>query len=199
MTTAFIPMLAHDPEGILALVAWVLAVLVILNAAWYWFVNQVGFMLAGIGTQVERWCKVVLPLILVPISFVVTICGSLLVAFATPAEDDTYPVLWMIVGIVALVVLLLGVPYVIGRYMLRFSIKRSLIAAFFMTLVYVKLPLIVGMAFASADHKTLETTVEEQTWTVTPKEENAPEDPAAATEEASEPETSAAEEEAPAA
>lgn len=178
MMTAFIPMLAHDPEGILALFAGILVVFVVLHAMWYWFVNQVGFMLAGIGTQVERWCKVVLPLILVPVSFMVTICGPLLVALAMPDEEGTYPVLWMIVGIVALVVLLLGVPYVIGRYMLRFSVKRSLIAAFFMTLVYIKLPLIVGLAFASADHKSLETTVEEQKWTITPEEAAAPEEKA---------------------
>lgn len=73
MMAVMTPVLAHDPEFLSGLVAWVLFMFGFLHAAWYWFVHQVGFMLAAIGTKVERWCKVVLPLVLIPVSGIMTV------------------------------------------------------------------------------------------------------------------------------
>ena len=176
---AYTPLLAHDPVGILTFIAGVVAAVILLHAAWYWFVYQVGFMLASIGTKVERWGKVALPLLLVPLSLVMSVGMSLLLTYASPVEEDANPVLWLFV----VVVLLLGVPYVIGRYLLRFSVNRSLVSALFLSIVYAVLPLVLGSTISITRGNTTEATVEVSGCTIAPSETSAPENAAEQTEE----------------
>lgn len=144
MMTAYAPLLAHNPELILGLLAGAVLLVALLHALWYWFVHQVGFMLAAIGTRVERMSKILLPLVLVPVSGLVTIYVFALALFAAP-EDAS--VVWRIVGLLLLVLLLLGLPYGIGRYMLRFSHRRSIISALCLAVVYGVVPLGMGLAW----------------------------------------------------
>ena len=176
---AYSLILAHDPMGILTFIAGVVAAVILLHAAWYWLVNQLGFMLASLGTKVERWSKIVLPLLLVPLSFVMSVSMSLLLAYASPAEDDANPMLWLFV----VVVLLFGVPYAIGRCLLRFSVNRSLVSALFLSIVYAVLPLVLGSTISITRGKTTESTVEVSGCTIAPSEPSAPENAAEQTEE----------------
>ena len=160
MMAVMTPVLAHDPEFLFGLVAGVLFMFCFLHAAWYWFVHQVGFMLAAIGTKVERWCKVALPLVLIPVSCIMTVCVPLLLVLPMQDEDESLSVLWAVASFLLLVALVLGVPFVLGYYMLRFSLKQSLGSAFFMALVYTMMVLSVGQAFRTAWSSHLETTVE---------------------------------------
>lgn len=176
---AYTPMLAHDPVGILTFIAGVVAAVILLHAAWYWFVYQVGFMLASIGTTVERWGKVALPLLLVPLSLVMSVGMSLLLTYASPVEEDANPVLWLFV----VVVLLLGVPYVIGRYLLRFSVNRSLVSALFLSIVYAVVSLSMGMILSSSHNRTTESTVEVSECIIAPSEPDASDAAAEQTEE----------------
>ena len=87
--------------------------------------------------------------------------------------------LWLFV----VVVLLLGVPYVIGRYLLRFSVNRSLVSALFLSIVYAVLPLVLGSTISITRGKTTESTVEVSGCTIAPSEPSAPENAAEQTEE----------------
>ena len=176
---AYSPILAHDPMGILTFIAGVVAAVILLHAAWYWFVNQMGFMLASLGTKVERWSKIVLPLLLVPLSFVMSVSMSLLLAYASPAEDDANPVLWLFV----VVVLLFGVPYAIGRCLLRFSVNRSLVSALFLSIAYAVVPLSMGMILSSSHNRTTQSTVEVSECIIAPSEPDASDAAAEQTEE----------------
>lgn len=176
---AYAPMLAHDPVGILTFIAGVVAAVILLHAAWYWFVYQVGFMLASIGTTVERWGKVALPLLLVPLSLVMSVGMSLLLTYASPVEEDANPVLWLFM----VVVLLLGVPYAIGRYLLRFSVNRSLVSALFLSIVYAVVPLSMGLILSSSHNRTTESTVEVSECIIAPSGPDAPDAAAEQTEE----------------
>ena len=175
---AYSPILAHDPMGILTFIAGFVAAVVLLHAAWYWLVNQLGFMLASLGTKVERWSKIVLPLLLVPLSFVMSVSMSLLLAYASPTEDDANPVLWLFV----IVVLLFGVPYAIGRCLLRFSVNRSLVSALFLSIVYAVLPLVLGSTISITRSNTTESTVEVSECIIAPSEPAAPDAAAEQTE-----------------
>lgn len=188
---AYAPMLAHDPVGILTFIAGVVAAVILLHAAWYWIVYQVGFMLASIGTKVERWGKVALPLLLVPLSLVMSVGMSLLLTYASPVEEDANPVLWLFV----VVVLLLGVPYVIGRYLLRFSVNRSLVSALFLSIVYAVVPLSMGMILSSSHNRTTESTVAVSECIIAPSEPDAPTESDASDAAAEQTEESAGQEE----
>ncbi len=160
MMTAFTPMLAHNPELILKFVAGVFFVIALLHAGWYWFVHQVGFMLASIGTKVELWSKVALPLVLIPISGLMTVCVPFLLWLIMSDEAGSQSVLWPIVGIIMLAGLLFAVPFLLGLYMLRFSLKRSLLTAFFQVLVYATLVTSIGLSVPAEDTTHTETSVE---------------------------------------
>lgn len=149
-------MLAHDPGMLLGLVAGVVLLLMLLNALWYWLVCQVGFMLAAIGTRVERWRKVLLPFVLVPVAGLVTLCLMvLMVVQGAPEEGASLPACWSWLGGVLMVALLLGIPYVIGRCMLRFSVKRSLLTAVCQALVYSMVPFGSGYTVKEAPSDTI--------------------------------------------
>ena len=167
MMTAFAPMLAHNPELILQFVAGIFFVIALLHAGWYWFVHQVGFMLASIGTKVELWSKVALPLVLIPISGMMTVCVPLLLWLIMSDEVGSRSVLWPIVGIILLVGLLFVVPFLLGHYMLRFSLKRSLLTAFFQVLVYATLVTSIWLSVPAEDATHTETNVEVTEYRIT--------------------------------
>ena len=103
MMMAYTPMLAHDPEMIMGLFVGALLLVALLHALWYWFVSQVGFMLASIGTRVERMSKIMLPLVLVPVS---GMCTLGVFVFALLAGSGEEPTLWcVLVGLLLLLFL----------------------------------------------------------------------------------------------
>lgn len=151
MMIAYTPMLAHDPEMIMGLFVGALLLVALLHALWYWFVSQVGFMLASIGTRVERMSKILLPLVLVPVSGMCTLGVFVFALLAGSGEERT---MWSVLAGLLLLLFLPGVPYVIGRCMLRFSRKRSMIAALCQAAVYGVIPF--GLGLAVPDEKVVE-------------------------------------------
>ena len=151
-------------------------------------------MLASIGTKVELWSKVALPLVLIPISGMMTVCVPLLLWLIMSDEEGSRSVLWPIVGIILLVGLLFVVPFLLGHYMLRFSLKRSLLTAFFQALVYAMLVISIGLSVPAEGATHTETNVEETEYRITSG--NAEMEPESTEPEATAPES--AEPEAPA-
>ena len=93
-------------------------------------------------------------------------------------EAESLPTIWAAVCILQLVALVLGVPFVLGYYMLHFTLRRSLGSAFFVALVYAMPVMSAGLGFSTPASSHVETTLEVTECRIVPEEASASEVPA---------------------
>lgn len=138
--------IAHDPIGMLKVLFGGVLMLWFGIPLLYSVLAGISFMLAGIGTDVSWWRRLVAPGLCAVNSFVLVGLSLLLLFFAV-GEGPT-PV-WVSAAYYLVALLLLLQPVVIGRKLLHFSWWRVVLASVLLPLLHVVLAIACGVGLAS--------------------------------------------------
>lgn len=133
------PVFAHNPEAILSLILGAVVVAWIGSSLLYSLVSGFWFMVLGLGKGVAWWRRLLAPAL-------VAVCVFLLapVVVLSKPSPGVEAMGWQYVVVSVVVVLILLLPLLLGRFLLRFGWRRSLLAAVLIPLL--PAPLILGMS-----------------------------------------------------
>ena len=145
------PVLAHNPELILSLLAGIVVLVFVGLPLLYSAVSAVGYMLAGIGSKTAWWRRLAAPAAGLVACFIFLVLLSVLSMFKENAAELP-PGMLVLYG--AVVVAFWVSPVFIGRVLLGFSWGRAALAAVIILLLQIAVMVLflVGLSWLSPDN-----------------------------------------------